>query len=251
MGWGTGNLGGGSGGLNFKIVGGTSEPSNPKENTIWVNTDQNITSYILSATEPETPEDGMVLITIGTDSAVAFSVTKKNPVMVYPISAKQYVGGAWVDVTVESYQNGEWKPWFIYLYNNGDKRTEVTGGWKTGMKYNTANVSTNGLTFNADNMQITGSSVGGYLGSCGTINKINLSGHRKLNALVKLHSAAADSNMLVCSQLEAFFSYKLASKALPTTESVISIDISNIESGYIVFSCGVNVTATIKSVWLE
>lgn len=119
MGWGTGNLGGGSGGLNFKIVGGTSEPSNPKENTIWVNTDQNITSYILSATKPETPEDGMVMITIGKDSTVAFSVTKKNPVMVYPISAEQYVSGAWVSKGAKTYQNGMWLPWMLFLYDAG------------------------------------------------------------------------------------------------------------------------------------
>ena len=30
------------GGLNFKIVGGTTEPTNPKENTVWINTDVDI-----------------------------------------------------------------------------------------------------------------------------------------------------------------------------------------------------------------
>ena len=44
-------LGGGEN-LNFKVVGGTTEPSNPKENTIWVNTDTAITSWDFSATEP-------------------------------------------------------------------------------------------------------------------------------------------------------------------------------------------------------
>ena len=38
--------------LNFKVVGGTSAPSNPKENTIWVNTSTAITSWDFSATEP-------------------------------------------------------------------------------------------------------------------------------------------------------------------------------------------------------
>ena len=38
--------GGGFVGLNFEIVGGTTQPSNPKENTIWVNTDQEITNWL-------------------------------------------------------------------------------------------------------------------------------------------------------------------------------------------------------------
>jgi hypothetical protein len=43
--------GGGSNPLNFKVVGGTSEPANPKENTIWINTDENITDWAFSADE--------------------------------------------------------------------------------------------------------------------------------------------------------------------------------------------------------
>ena len=76
MGWGTGNTGGGSGGLNFKVVGGTTSPSNPKENTIWVNTDQKITSWIFSATKPEGPSEGTVWIMTGTTSTVEFNALK-------------------------------------------------------------------------------------------------------------------------------------------------------------------------------
>ena len=38
--------------LNFEIVGGTETPSNPKENTIWLNTDTEITEYIFSVKNP-------------------------------------------------------------------------------------------------------------------------------------------------------------------------------------------------------
>lgn len=121
----------GSGGasLNFKVLGGTSQPASAKENTIWVNTDQKINGYILSATEPEAPAEGMVWISIGIESGVAFSVTKKNPVMVYPISAKQYISGSWMDKVAKSYQDGAWVDWITYLFNNGDECTERTGGW--------------------------------------------------------------------------------------------------------------------------
>lgn len=43
---------GGSNPLNFKVVGGTSAHSSPKANTIWVNTDQNITKWYFDTEEP-------------------------------------------------------------------------------------------------------------------------------------------------------------------------------------------------------
>lgn len=95
--------GGGGASLNFKVVGGTSAPSSPKENTIWVNTDAEITSWVFSATEPEAPTAGMVWITTGKTSTAPFNALKKNNITVYPISAKQYVGGAWVDKTAKIY----------------------------------------------------------------------------------------------------------------------------------------------------
>lgn len=120
MGWGSGNLGGGSGGLNFKIVGGTSEPSNPKENTIWVITDVPITSWIFSPTQPEPPadgKDGPVWFLTGTSSGVAFNALRKNAIEVHPSSAKQYIGGEWVSVEAQSYQNGKligWRKGFVF-----------------------------------------------------------------------------------------------------------------------------------------
>ena len=129
MGWGTGNIGSGSGGLNFKVIGGTSAPTSPKENMIWVNTDADITGYYFSATEPEAPIEGMVWITTGATSSVEFNALKKNGIQVYPISAMQYEGGAWVDKTAKSYQGGVWVDWIRYLYNLGNEYTELTGGW--------------------------------------------------------------------------------------------------------------------------
>ena len=96
---------GGGAALNFKVVGGTTEPASPKENTIWVNTDAEITSWIFSATEPENPSEGMVWISTGASSNIVFNALKKNSVMVYPFAASQYISGAWVSVGVKAYQN--------------------------------------------------------------------------------------------------------------------------------------------------
>lgn len=111
--------GGGGAALNFKVVGGTSAPASPKENTIWVNTNTAITDWVFSATQPSA-KSGRVWISTGTSSPIEFNALKKNGIQMYPISAKQYVSGAWVDKTEKIYQGGKWKDWATYIFNSGE-----------------------------------------------------------------------------------------------------------------------------------
>ena len=104
--------------LNFKVV-GNPQPANPKENTIWVNTDTEITGWIFSATEPEGYAEGMVWIKTGAINSVEFNALKKNTIKVYPMDAKQYLDGAWVAKPTLIYQNGVWRNFYTYLYDNG------------------------------------------------------------------------------------------------------------------------------------
>lgn len=225
------NVGGGGAELNFEVVGGTSAPASPKENTIWVNTDTEITSWVFSAKRPidlvdsyyvsdstsqyssallvtadlkpdttytmtfegvagqkfyvnenfasyksfavtsgrntvtfttkselstentsqyvsrygwvvlkntasqtsapsltklrmvegdkDIDPSGMVWIYTGAASAVEFNALKKNSIQVYPMSAKQYVDGAWVDKIAKSYLDGAWNDWAYFIYRNG------------------------------------------------------------------------------------------------------------------------------------
>ena len=137
MGWGTGNLGGGSGGMPYglKIVGGTIRPKNPSHGMIWVNTSNEITGYALSNTGPDNPTEGLLWLSIGdSGSRKIVSPVSKELIMVYPIYAKQYVDGAWVDVTAMSYQGGEWVEWTTDLITKGD--------WK-GYAYKSSTSSSN------------------------------------------------------------------------------------------------------------
>lgn len=123
---------GGAGGseLNFTVVGGTTQPTNPSENMIWVNTDAEITGWLFSATEPEAPSQGMLWIVTGSLSNVAFDIVKKVSAKIYPVRVKQYVSGAWVDVTAMTYQGSEWVEWWNgELYINGNQYEGITGGW--------------------------------------------------------------------------------------------------------------------------
>lgn len=118
------NAGGvGGANLNFAVVGGTTQPSNPKANTIWVNTDTAISSYAFSTTEPSNPTAGMVWFQTGSASSVAFPATEENVIMVYPNACKQFVSGAWVGKTAMSYLNNTWASWSLVVYDKGDENT--------------------------------------------------------------------------------------------------------------------------------
>ena len=111
-------LGGGVN-LNYKVVGGTSQPTSPKENTIWVNTSTEITSHVFSATEPTNPVEGMVWLKTSTTSTAPFNALKKNALWVYPIACKQYINNAGVTKEAKTYQNGVWTEWTTYLFQSG------------------------------------------------------------------------------------------------------------------------------------
>jgi hypothetical protein len=145
--------GGVGAGLNYKVVGGTSTPASPSENTIWVNTSTAITSHVFSATQP-TGSAGMVWIKTGTSSNLAFNALKKNGIQVYPLSAKQYVSGAWVDKTAKSYIGGKWVDWikYTYLYNN-----KAVSGYTFGT-VNDVETSKSSVSDKGTYVQLTGSS---------------------------------------------------------------------------------------------
>ena len=125
------NLGGSGGAaLNFKVV-GNPQPENPRENTIWLNTDVPIGAWYFSATQPENLAEGDVWFPVGTSSPVEFNALKKNGIQVYSLSAKQYVDGALVAVTAKIYQGGAWIDWDVYLFDYGRQHYEwQVRGWK-------------------------------------------------------------------------------------------------------------------------
>ena len=101
----------GNGGLplNFKVVGGASAPTSPRENTIWVNTSNDITGWTFDAKEPNNPSEGLVWFKVGTMSNIVLNALKKNSVQIYLINASQYVGGKFASLECQVYQGSEWK----------------------------------------------------------------------------------------------------------------------------------------------
>ncbi len=118
--------------LNLEVVGGTSAPTAPKENMIWVNTDTAITGWHFSEDEPSATA-GTVWIATGAKKDIAFNALKQNSLMVYPSAVKVYSGTKFNYRNASIYQNGKWKQfsseWDGTLFDNGDQHESFTGGW--------------------------------------------------------------------------------------------------------------------------
>lgn len=156
------------GALNFKIESGNTFPPEAEENTIMVITNNEITEWLFSPEEPESPIEGMVWIKTGTFSAVEFNALVANGITVYPMSVKQYISNEWVDKTAKSYQNGEWVDWITYMYKEGNQYTDLTGGWTSYGNY--ANIS-----FNSDHIHLTIKDYSNeQWGMAHTVNKIDV-----------------------------------------------------------------------------
>ena len=97
----------GSANLNFNVVGGTSAPTKPRDNTIWVNTSTPISKWSLDKQEPTSPIDGQIWMrTFNSGGAVSFNALKKNSIDVHIYQVYQWI-------------NSEWIPRNAYIYNNG------------------------------------------------------------------------------------------------------------------------------------
>lgn len=133
---------GGGADLNFEIVGGTAQPSSPKENTIWVNTSVDVPYWGFFAEEPVSADEGTVAIIVKTDNpSVSFNAINNddNVLMVYAYVAKQYVSGSWNPVPSAIYQSGEWVDLYVWLFKEGN--AELVEKWSAAYQSgNTANV---------------------------------------------------------------------------------------------------------------
>lgn len=182
--------------LNFEVVGGTTEPANPTENTIWVNSPTDITGYYFSYTQPENMLNGDVWFPTSDDSSAAFNALKDNCIKVCPIRAMQMVNSALVEVESKTYMNGAWVEWFAYLYDSGNEFVDLTGGIVV------SKTSPGSATKNSDHIAIRGVGKDGADTHIAvyTKNKIDLTNFKTLtiNEDALLSKSAAGSNPWMC-----------------------------------------------------
>lgn len=246
--------GGGGAGLNFDVKAYYSEEamlsSAAKENTIGIVTSV-ISEWCFSATEPEYPTVNMVWIQTGASGQVAFNALKKNRVMVYPISAKQYVSGAWVDVTAKSFQNGAWQDWVRYLYINLDSDTwtssQITGNGGS-------HTAADGVLKVTKNGSAAPNAITRVRAS--TKEKVDFSGYTTLEIEMSLSRTDCEEVIIGVNDKGTSWESKwLASTKISqsTEKTIYSVDIIGIATGHIaidLFGNNGSTTATITAVRL-
>ena len=240
--------------LNFTVVGGTSQPSNPIENTIWVNTDAEITSWVFSATQP-TGSEGMLWFMTNTSAPVPIDIMKENDIMLYPTDCKQYISGAWINKTANTYQSGEWKDWRAYIFRSGD-------GVIVPITF-TRNTTCGRITTTNNYIYMYFENEEGNASTtcfC-TSSKYNLKGYEKLCFRAKCwagHPDYSDRNLRFFVHSSAISygssnSTSYAAKLTPSrdnTERVYTIDLSNLQGEYF-FGCYGIGRIYVYDIWLE
>lgn len=163
--------------LNFEVVGGTSQPSNPKENTIWVNTSTAISGWIIdSGTNiPEDVADGTVFIHTTDNSNISFNVLKDGYLFVNPMAAYQFKSNSWNGVDFKIYKAGEWLGYYPdgALYYYGNEVASLTGGWVVSNR--TFDCTAGAYTKHSDRIEIRTTGQGTAIRAY-TKNRISLDG---------------------------------------------------------------------------
>jgi len=177
---------------------------------------------------------GAVWISTGTASNVEFNALKKNGIMVYPISAKQYIGGTWVEKEAKTYQNGAWDTlWNGVLYDEGNEFETITGGW-TADGYVVYSSSEKGTCYtgtkNADSLQTR--YVSGYkYYMFGTQNKIDLS---KVDHLELRCERVSGSNLYIVASPTKSITLNTTTPYISISATgTVNLDVSGIDSAYI------------------
>lgn len=253
-------------GLNFSVYGYESEEKllsdTPGENIIGIITDTTITSWIFSAEQPQEVADGLVWIKTGSSGEAAFNALKKNGIYVYPISANQYISGAWVSVTAKSFIGEAWTEWLTYLYNKGDKCLSLIGDWVSeDIPFKSGASAGSGRaykpTYNEDNMSVNGYG-GSWSGIMRTQNKINLKNYKTLKLIGSFPIRTTYQNCIYVwtdigstAQQNVVASFDGTGPANTTIETV-TVDVSSVtESCYIGFAGYGNGPIVVREFYLE
>lgn len=212
-------------------------------------------------------EAGEVWITTGASSSVPFNALKKNSIMAYPLSASQYIDGAWVKKSASMYKNGGWTVFSVvelYLYDAGDACTADSGGWS--ITSNTGQQAMK-LSEGSSYMTVSSSWSKNYTShaTCGTGKKVNVTNFSKLNVLYDF--SASVTTMDGAGDAYAYLTFGLGTSNTSVgsasvsgsqgTNKTVSLDISSLKTSlYVVakletYGKNGNINLNIRKVWLS
>ena len=233
------NAGGGSGSVGgIKVVTGITEPSNPKENMIWVKSVNAGNKHVFSVDEPAEPFEGLIWFSASEDGIIT--------------QANVYANGAWNRVDTYMYLSGAWvhiASSIVYLYNKGDTCDAVSGGWEAAAWYINSGApgSVPRLTEGASSLAVARTNYRTGLVQARTA--VNLDKIRKISAVIS-GNTDHNSNLTVATSGGAigFPPNVKASKSL--FNGTVELDVSALSGNHFV-GFKVEGDFTVEAVWLS
>lgn len=245
--------GGGAGGVDFSIVGGATQPSSPKENMIWINTETPIGAVSFSAARPISATLGDVWIAECKPFSIGINIGGKNTMMFYISKCYQYDSEKFVEIPGMIYRSGAWAELHDYaLYAPGDEKGITTGGWLSkGMKSQSdsgASAKETPISSTEQYLLIDSSEDTGSDGACilYAADPIDLTDFKSLvfeGDFTRGGTSSATRNLSFCawSSFPSYYyvsSTKAAGQDVPgTTATMITVDVSSLNGFYYV-GCG-------------
>lgn len=164
-----------AGDINLKIIGGATQPTDATENTIWINTDINVTKWTVAPYTPQymdyTPEHGDVWVCTVPTGQIKMDIQQDNDLIFFPFTAYLYNTNTWERVTGKIYQNNAWADLtgVVAIYENGTVNKQLIGDF----------TSTVTITYNSDNFYI------GTTGNVYSLHAIDVTPYSKLKIIAK------------------------------------------------------------------
>ena len=228
-------------GLNFKIVGGTTQPSSPKENTIWIETDTAIGEWQFSATEPTTRADGTALqtgdvwICTNVYAGTSFNALKKNGLQVNMSYCRQYNGSSWVVKNFKIYTNNKWADIDLVIF---DGKAVLSGYSFTTSDGDDMEKILATPTIDANNGYVYGN----YKNICNALRleqTISLTNKTKIEATVSFTGTTSSSGYrylfiadTINGKLGNIIDARASCANLGTTKQTVVLDVTNVSGDY-------------------
>lgn len=226
--------------LNFRVIGSLVQPAAPKENTIWVNTDTTITSWVFAPEAPTNPEGGMIFFKTDKTSPVGFNALRKNEIAVLPTSAQQYIGGKWANKEAYAYIGGKWVQFSwarVYLYNRGDSCNAITGGYQEISKSTGGtHEESSAMTSNAIHLKVVNYSQHASMIGRSTVNKVNLTNAKTIHISGNCVYTEDWVGVRVCNS-QSLDDNGVASAYIRNSGAIdLTIDVSNLTGSYYIIA---------------